>query len=66
MQWTSREGQVNSGSFTGLAAKCIQHEIDHLNGKMFLDHLSALKRSIITKKMIKLKRERVLTNQLEG
>ncbi len=58
ISWTGIDGGTHSGSFEGLAAKCIQHEIDHLNGKMFLDHLSALKRSIITKKMRKLKRER--------
>ncbi len=58
IQWHGRDGAEHSGTFEGLAAKCIQHEIDHLNGKMFLDHLSALKRSIITKKMKKLKRER--------
>jgi peptide deformylase len=60
LRWTTLEGAEATGSFTGLAAKCVQHEIDHLNGRMFLDHLSALKRSIITKKMIKLKRERAL------
>lgn len=57
IRWLGLDGGEKSGSFEGLAAKCIQHEIDHLNGRMFLDHLSALKRSIITKKMKKLKRE---------
>jgi peptide deformylase len=57
LRWLDRDGRVAEGTFAGLAAKCVQHELDHLNGKMFLDHLSALKRSIITKKMKKLKRE---------
>ena len=36
----------------GLLATCIQHEIDHLNGKLFVDHISALKRNRIEKKLI--------------
>lgn len=40
----------------GFMAKCIQHEIDHLNGILYIDHLSFLKRSIIFKKLEKLKR----------
>ncbi len=40
----------------GLLATCIQHEIDHLNGVLFLDHISRLKRDRITKKFIKAKR----------
>lgn len=41
----------------GLLATCIQHELDHLNGVLFVDYLSKLKRDMITRKMIKLKRE---------
>ena len=37
----------------GLLATCIQHEIDHLNGILFIDHISKLKREIILKKAIK-------------
>lgn len=40
-------------SLSELSAKCVQHEIDHLNGKVFLDSLSRLKKSLITKKMQK-------------
>ncbi|MGY0561591.1 peptide deformylase [Luteimonas sp. A277] len=40
----------------GLLATCIQHEIDHLDGKLFIDHLSALKRSIAIRKLEKLRR----------
>lgn len=43
---------------TGLLAIALQHEIDHLNGTMFVDHLSSLKRDIIRKRMKKLKAER--------
>ncbi|MDC0151656.1 peptide deformylase, partial [Paracoccaceae bacterium] len=38
-------------------ATCSQHEIDHLNGKLFIDYLSNLKKKMITDKMKKLKRE---------
>lgn len=38
---------------TGWEARCVQHEIDHLNGVLFIDHLSRLKREIITKKILK-------------
>ena len=42
----------------GLLATCLQHEIDHLNGVLFIDHISALKRNMILKKMIKAKKQR--------
>ena len=41
----------------GLLATCIQHEIDHLNGILFIDYLSKLKKDMIIKKMIKQKKE---------
>ena len=41
----------------GLLAVCIQHEIDHLNGKLFVDHISNLKKTRIEKKILKLKKE---------
>ena len=44
----------------GLLSTCIQHEIDHLNGKLFVDHISSLKRSRIEKKIAKLKKEGTL------
>jgi peptide deformylase len=43
----------------GLLAVCIQHEIDHLDGKLFVDYLSELKRNRIRKKLEKERRERV-------
>lgn len=42
----------------GLLATCLQHEIDHINGVLFVDHLSALKRNIILRKMTKAKKQR--------
>jgi peptide deformylase len=43
--------------FDGLWATCVQHEIDHLEGVLFIDYLSKIKRSMITNKMKKLKKE---------
>lgn len=58
VKWTSLEGGEESGRFDGLWATCVQHEIDHLNGKLFIDYLKPLKRQMITRKMQKLKREK--------
>ena len=54
-----RDGGEREAEFDGLAATCAQHEIDHLNGKLFIDYLKPLKRQMITGKMKKLKRERL-------
>lgn len=56
--WTDLDGAPQEEHFDGLWATCLQHEIDHLNGKMFLDYLKPLRRQMITRKMVKLKRER--------
>ena len=58
VRWTDLEGAVQERHFTGLWATCVQHEIDHLDGKIFIDYLGPLKRQMITRKMEKLKRER--------
>jgi len=57
VQWTDLDGKIVQEEFDGLWATCVQHEIDHLNGKLFIDHLKPLKRQMITRKMQKLKRE---------
>ena len=56
--WTDLDGKEQTEHFTGLWATCVQHEIDHLDGKLFIDYLKPLKRQLITRKMQKLKRER--------
>ena len=43
----------------GLMAVCLQHEMDHLDGVLFVDYLSSLKRNMILRKLVKLKRQRV-------
>ncbi len=42
----------------GLLAACLQHEIDHLDGMLFVDHLSALKRNIIMRRLAKEQRQK--------
>jgi peptide deformylase len=46
----------------GLLSTCIQHEIDHLEGIIFVDHLSALKRRMILRKLAKLKKQQALAS----
>ncbi len=58
VRWLDLDGKPQEQKFDGLWATCVQHEIDHLNGKLFIDYLSRIKRSMITKKMVKLKKER--------
>ena len=58
VRWMAEDGSIQEEHFTGLWAVCVQHEIDHLNGKLFIDYLTPLKRQLITRKMEKLKRER--------
>ncbi len=58
VRWMNLHGSEQEETFNGLWATCVQHEIDHLEGKLFIDYLSALKRQLITRKMVKLKRDR--------
>lgn len=58
VRWMDLSGEIQERQFDGLWATCVQHEIDHLNGKLFIDYLGPLKRQMITRKMEKLKREK--------
>ena len=58
VRWTDEHWAVQEETFNGLWATCVQHEIDHLNGKLFIDYLGLMRRQMITRKMEKLKRER--------
>jgi len=58
VRWVDRDGNEQQEDFGGLWATCLQHEIDHLEGKLFIDYLKPLKRQMITRKMVKLKREK--------
>ena len=53
-----RNGESFTREVNGLLAICLQHEIDHLNGKLFVDYLSSLKRQRIRKKLEKSQRQR--------
>ena len=53
-----RDGEAFTCELEGLAAICLQHEVDHLNGKLFVDYLSPLKRQRIRKKLEKDQRQR--------
>ena len=52
-----RDGKIVEIEAEDIEAICLQHEIDHLNGILFIDHLSALKRAIFKKKMKKIMKE---------
>ncbi|MEM8578570.1 MAG: peptide deformylase [Pseudomonadota bacterium] len=58
VRWMDMDGAEQTEEMDGLWATCVQHEIDHLDGKLFIDYLKPLKRQMITRKMVKLKRER--------
>ena len=58
VRWLGLDGAVHERLFERLWATCVQHEMDHLEGKLFIDYLGPLKRQMITRKMEKLKRER--------
>jgi len=57
VKFTDINGILEESNFEGLWSTCIQHEIDHLNGKLFIDYLGPIKRSFITKKMKKYKKD---------
>ena len=59
VEWVDLKGKQHSEEFSGLKSTCIQHEIDHLNGKLFIDYLGPMKRQLITRKMQKFKREKL-------
>lgn len=54
--WTDYDGKAHDEEIDGLLATCLQHEMDHLEGILFVDHLSKLKRDMLLKKLAKLKK----------
>lgn len=54
--WMDREGRIHEEQLEGLLATCLQHEMDHLEGILFIDHLSRLKRDMLMKKLTKARR----------
>ena len=57
-RWIDEQGARREGEFDGLMSVCLQHEIDHLDGILFIDHLSRLKRDMVVRKVVKARRER--------
>ena len=53
LRFTDIKGKEQQIKAEGLLAACVQHEIDHLNGILFIDHISKLKRDIIWRKVLK-------------
>jgi peptide deformylase len=60
LRYLDHENEIREIEAKGLLATCIQHEIDHLDGVLFVDHISALKRGIILRKLAKAKRSGTL------
>ncbi len=57
IQALNTQGQLFTETYTGLEARCVQHELDHLNGIVFLDYLAPIKRKMLEKKMQKMQKK---------
>ncbi|MDF0695520.1 peptide deformylase [Rhizobium sp. MC63] len=60
VKYLDREGKEQTVDADGLLATCLQHEIDHLNGVLFIDHISRLKREMVIKKFTKAAKSKAL------
>ncbi|KQZ31333.1 peptide deformylase [Mesorhizobium sp. Root552] len=58
VKYLDRDGKAQEIMAEGLMATCLQHEIDHLNGVLFIDHISKLKRDIVMRKFKKLAKDK--------
>ena len=56
VRYSDRDGVTQELEAEGLLATCVQHEMDHLEGLLFVDHISALKRKMILRKLVKAKK----------
>ena len=59
LRYIDYQNEIREMEASGLLAMCLQHEIDHLDGILFVDHISSLKRGMILRKLAKTKRSRV-------
>jgi len=66
VKYLDLEGKAREVEAGGLLATCLQHEIDHLNGILFIDHISKLKRDRITKKFAKAAKTAKSTKKVEA
>ena len=55
--WMDRDGRIREERIDGMLAICLQHEMDHLEGVLFIDHLSRLKREMVLKKLVKARKD---------
>jgi peptide deformylase len=60
LRYLDHQNEIREIEAKGLLATCLQHEIDHLDGTLFVDHVSALKRNMILRKLAKAKRSRAM------
>jgi len=60
LRYLDHQNEIREIEVKGLLATCIQHEMDHLDGILFVDHISALKRGMILRKLAKAKRSKAL------
>ena len=58
VRYLDRDGKKQEMECEGLLATCVQHEIDHLDGVLFIDHISSLKRNMILRKLLKTRKEK--------
>src|SRR5215213_6270796 len=59
-RWLDEHGKNHEEDIEGMLAVCLQHEMDHLEGVLFIDHLSRLKRDMVLKKLAKQRKEQGL------
>ena len=57
VRYLDREGEEREIAAEGFLATCLQHEMDHLDGVLFIDHISALKRNMILRKLVKARKQ---------
>ena len=57
VEYVDRHGAKKVMEADGILARCVQHEYDHLDGTLFVDHLSALKRNMILRKLVKARKQ---------
>ena len=66
IRYLDRNNELREIDAEGLLAVCVQHEIDHLDGILFVDHITALKRNMILRKLTKLKKEQARRSSKEA
>ena len=62
VRYLDETNAIRERDVEGLLATCIQHEMDHLDGIIFVDHISALKRRMILRKLVKMKKQQAMAS----